>query len=75
LKIRPNFAVIARDELKKWYDDELTEHLIEGLREGGLDVLEVVAAPAIASGAFTSRTASGESRAAEGFWVAVVPFK
>lgn len=75
LKIRPDFAAIARDELKKWYDDELTEHLIEGLRKAGLDVLEVAATPAIASGPFTSRTASGESRADEGFWVAVLPFK
>jgi serine/threonine protein kinase len=39
LKIRPNFAVIASDELKKWYDKELNEHLIEGLRKAGLDVL------------------------------------
>jgi tetratricopeptide (TPR) repeat protein len=38
LKIRPNFAVIASDELKKWYDKELNEHLIEGLGKAGLDV-------------------------------------
>ena len=75
LKIRPDFAVIARDELKKWYDDELTEHLIEGLRKAGLDVLERVPTPATGSGAITSPTPSGESRAAEGFWVAVMPFK
>jgi TolB-like protein/cytochrome c-type biogenesis protein CcmH/NrfG len=75
LKLRPDFAVMARAELKKWYDDELIEHLIEGLRNGGLDVPEVTATPAIAPSALTSQTASGESRAAEGFWVAVVPFK
>jgi hypothetical protein len=39
LKIRPNFAVIVSDELRKWYDKELNEHLIEGLRKAGLNVL------------------------------------
>ena len=39
LRIRPDFAAIARDELKgKWYDAALTEHLIEGLRKAGLDI-------------------------------------
>ncbi len=39
LKIRPDFAAIARDELsRKWYDAELTEHLIEGLRKAGLEI-------------------------------------
>ena len=75
LKIRPNFAVIARDELKKWHDEELREHLIEGLRRAGLDVHEIAATPAIASFAGPVRTASGEARADEGFWVAVLPFK
>ena len=73
LKIRPDFAVIACDELKKWYDDELSEHLIEGLRKAGLEVHEAVATPA--PSAIMSRTASGETRAADGFWVAVLPLK
>jgi tetratricopeptide (TPR) repeat protein len=38
LKIKPDFAVVARDELQKWYDADLVEHLIAGLRKGGLDV-------------------------------------
>jgi adenylate cyclase len=38
LKIKPDFAVVARDELRKWYDADLVEHLIAGLRKGGLDV-------------------------------------
>ena len=79
LKIRPNFAVIARDELKNWYDNELTEHLLEGLSKAGLEVQAAAAAPATPSGPARAQTGSGENRAAireaEGFWVAVLPFK
>jgi TolB-like protein/Tfp pilus assembly protein PilF len=75
LKIRPNFAVSARDELKKWYDGELTEHLLEGLRKAGLEVYDSTAAPAIPSDATPLRTASSEIRCDEGFRVAVLPFK
>jgi tetratricopeptide (TPR) repeat protein len=38
LAIRPDFAVTARDELRKWWDPQLIEHLIEGLRKAGLEV-------------------------------------
>jgi serine/threonine protein kinase len=38
LTIRPDFAVVARDELRKWWDPELVEHLIEGLRKAGLEI-------------------------------------
>jgi serine/threonine protein kinase/tetratricopeptide (TPR) repeat protein len=38
LTIRPDFAVVARDELRKWWDPQLIEHLIEGLRKAGLDI-------------------------------------
>ncbi len=38
LTIRPDFAVVARDELRKWWDPELIEHLIEGLRKAGLEI-------------------------------------
>ena len=74
LKIRPSFAVIAPDELKKWYNDELTGHLIEGLRKAGLEVRD--AKPQSNSpGTMPVQTASGPSRTDEGFWVAVLPFK
>ena len=79
LKIRPNFPVIARDELKNWYDDELTEHLLEGLSKAGLEVHFAAAAPATPSGPARAQTGSGENKAAireaEGFWVAVLPLK
>jgi TolB-like protein len=38
LSIRPDFAVVAREELGKWWDPELIEHLIEGLRKAGLEI-------------------------------------
>jgi serine/threonine protein kinase/tetratricopeptide (TPR) repeat protein len=51
LKIRPDFAVVARTELKKWWDPELIEHLLEGLRKAGLEIAgdprNSVATPAV----------------------------
>jgi TolB-like protein len=38
LAVRPDFAVLAREELGKWWDAELVEHLIEGLRKAGLEI-------------------------------------
>ena len=35
----PNFGAIARKELLKWLDPELTEHLLDGLRKAGLSIL------------------------------------
>jgi TolB-like protein/Flp pilus assembly protein TadD len=67
----PNFAARAREEFGKWYDAELTEHLLDGLRKAGLEIpeeRESAAAP-------PETTASGETRTDEGFWVAVLPFR
>ncbi len=38
LAVRPDFAVLAREELGKWWDAELVEHLIDGLRKAGLKI-------------------------------------
>jgi TolB-like protein/tetratricopeptide (TPR) repeat protein len=38
LVIRPDFPVVARDELAKWWDADLIEQLIEGLSNAGLEV-------------------------------------
>jgi len=75
LKIRPNFKDLPRDELKKWYDEELTEHLLEGLQKAGLEIAGDVHSPAVSSGVGAVRSVSGKARADEGFWVAVLPFK
>jgi hypothetical protein len=38
LTIKPDFALAGRAELRKWWDAELSEHLIEGLRKAGLEI-------------------------------------
>jgi tetratricopeptide (TPR) repeat protein len=38
LALMPDFTVVAREELGKWWDPELVEHLIDGLRKAGLKV-------------------------------------
>jgi tetratricopeptide (TPR) repeat protein len=38
LTLHPNFARMAREELAKWWDPELVEHLIDGLRKAGLEI-------------------------------------
>jgi TolB-like protein/tetratricopeptide (TPR) repeat protein len=38
LALRPDFPVVAREELGKWWDPELVEHLVDGLRKAGLEI-------------------------------------
>ena len=38
MTLKPDFPIIARNELAKWYPAELVEQLIDGLRKAGLDV-------------------------------------
>jgi TolB-like protein len=38
LALRPDFATTAREELAKWWDPELVEHMMEGLRKAGLGI-------------------------------------
>jgi TolB-like protein/tetratricopeptide (TPR) repeat protein len=38
LALRPDFRVVAREELGKMLDPELVEHLVEGLRKAGLEI-------------------------------------
>src|SRR6185369_12886201 len=66
----PNFSVVAREEFGKWLDAELTEHLIDGLRKAGLEIADDCHADSS-----NALHASGEKRADEGFWIAVLPFK
>ena len=81
LNIRPNFAAIAHAELSKWWQPDLVEQMMGDLRKAGLDTSSASSqhtshptSPAKPS-ATPARTASGESRATEGFWVAVLPFR
>ena len=72
LERQPDFAQTVRGEFEKWYLPELVEQLMEGLRKAGLEV-EAEASPV--SQALSGRPTSGEQRADEGFWVAVLPFR
>jgi TolB-like protein/Tfp pilus assembly protein PilF len=74
LKIRPNFKERRHDELRKWHDEELKEQLLDGLRKAGLEMADNPAQPA-PQASVTGATGSGASRADEGFWVAVLPFR
>jgi TolB-like protein/tetratricopeptide (TPR) repeat protein len=38
LALKPDFAVIVREECGKWWDPELVEQLIDGLRKAGLEI-------------------------------------
>jgi hypothetical protein len=38
LALKPDFLVVARKELGKWWEPELVEHLIDGLRKAGLEI-------------------------------------
>jgi serine/threonine protein kinase/tetratricopeptide (TPR) repeat protein len=38
LAVRPDFATAARDECAKWWEPELVEKLLDGLRKAGLEI-------------------------------------
>jgi serine/threonine protein kinase len=39
LALRPDFAAAAHEELAKWWEPQLVEHLIDGLRKAGLQIV------------------------------------
>jgi tetratricopeptide (TPR) repeat protein len=39
LALRPEFATSGQDDFGRWFDPELTAHLIDGLRKAGLEVV------------------------------------
>ena len=83
LRLKPDYATSPREKLQRFVSPELVEHVMDGLRKAGLAI------PASSgssdsperSGTVTAKaeradsvTASGATRADEGFWVAVMPF-
>ena len=59
LALRPDFAAAARQEYAKWYDSELIEQLIDGLRKAGLEIPdEQSPTPAKTTSAVASSTTS-----------------
>ncbi|HLM82233.1 MAG TPA: protein kinase [Terriglobales bacterium] len=75
LAVRPNFAGAARQELEKWLEPELAGHFLEGLSKAGLEDAAGTATSAGSSGLARTQPNSGATRAEEGFWVAMLPFK
>ncbi|HEX3231074.1 MAG TPA: AAA family ATPase, partial [Pyrinomonadaceae bacterium] len=71
LALKPDFPLTGRAEFGKWYRPELVDQLMDGLRKAGLEIVDEERT-AESSVALQS---SGEKRADEGFWVAVLPFK
>jgi serine/threonine protein kinase/Tfp pilus assembly protein PilF len=41
LALRPDMATAAREELAKWWEPDLVEHIIDGLRKAGLSIAKV----------------------------------
>ncbi len=75
LALRPDFAATARQEYAKWYDPELIEQIVDGLRKAGLDIPDNSAMPSASPAATTSGAVRAALREDESFWVAVLPFK
>jgi TolB-like protein/Tfp pilus assembly protein PilF len=38
LSLRPDMATAAREELAKWWEPDLVEHIVDGLRKAGLNI-------------------------------------
>ncbi len=70
LALMPYFASTARQECEKWWEPQLVEHLLDGLRKAGLEI-GGKQGPAKTVHADDS----GAARAEQGFWVAVLPFR
>jgi len=86
LAAKPDFAAIARTECEKWWQPDLVDRVLDGLRKAGLQLPEDQPKPSAspitpdagstAAGPLSVVTAdSGSTRAVEGFWVAVLPFR
>ena len=77
LAVRPDFAVTARTELEKWWQPDLVARLIDGLRKAGIEIApeKGVPPPAVGAAQDSGKHWSGATRAEEGFWVAVLPFR
>ena len=79
LALKPDYAKVARQLHGKWIQPDLVELLIDGLKKAGLEIADEGEQVEVEAKQETPATAthltSGEQRADEGFWVAVLPFK
>jgi len=72
LALDPEFAAHVRSNIESWhFASGLLEPLLEGLRKAGLEISDEESTSTSSS----VRMVSSEFRAAEGFWIAVLPFK
>jgi TolB-like protein/Tfp pilus assembly protein PilF/predicted ATPase len=72
--LRPNFAAQAREECSKWFDAELAEHLLEGLRKAAMAIDGETQVAASQPGA-TARKAAAALLAASGTQPATSPIQ
>jgi TolB-like protein len=73
---KEDFATSGGELLGKWFDPQFVDHWMKGLRKAGLELVSDTIAPSSAQDSLkASGTASGDVRAEEGFWVAVLPFQ
>ena len=75
LMIRSDLGDIAHDEFGKWFQPDLVEHYVGGLRKAGLTAKSPTRSSSALSVAAEQPADSGAARTAEGFWVAVLPFR
>jgi len=82
VKFRPELPALMRKQVAKVWNPEYGERFLDGLRKAGLEIPEAGATAGQSSTQPTSSTLrtgaipdSGATRADEGFWVAVLPFK
>lgn len=75
LALRPDFAEVARREYAKWFDSAKIESMVDGLRKAGLNIPDEQVDYTASKNPAAAKTESGVSRANEGLWVAVLPFK
>src|SRR5882724_4493051 len=72
LALDPEFGAHARSNIGTWhFASGLMDSILEGLRKAGLEISDEEPA----STSLIPRLHSSETRADEGFWVAVLPFK
>jgi TolB-like protein/Tfp pilus assembly protein PilF len=75
LSVRPEFAVEARAECEKWFQPDLVENYLEGLRLAGLaDDYAARSADAARGAREGARPRSGATAARAGVAIAVLPF-
>ncbi len=75
LAVKPDFAATGLAEFRKWFQPDLVEQLVDGLRKAGLSIPADPTSPVPSTASQALSPASGAARTGEGFWIAVLPFK